>query len=810
MKDSKKHRAAIAAQASPRQEECRAGCEPRLSRASKRFPGPRMSGSAALTPARGCTFGHARFLHGLAGLFVAGGLYTGAAIAHEGIEEITVWGEARPIGRTSYSSPATTLTPEDLVSINAVTTEDLVKYEPGLVVRRRYIGDANGTLGMRGSNMFQTTRTMVFADGIPLHYYLQTQWNGAPRWALVGADEVARIDVIYGPFSAEYSGNAMGGVINIETAIPTERQFHARGTWFVQDFDHAGFDEDVDGYKGFFSYGDRFGDLSVYASYNRLENDSQPMDFLFAPVRAAAGGEQDVTGADADTDEFGNPVAVFGDTGIQEATTDQWKLKVGYEMGDWLALVTAAYEIRDIERLSAGNYLRDAAGNPVFNGTVMQDGLAFDVRSRDFAVSDQDRESLLLGGRVQGPLTEDWWLEVSLSYFGILEDETRTSLADPRDPAWTPAGGITDYDEANWKTAEVRLETDSLLGNPDLSLVTGYRFEHYELEVSNWDSANYAAGVKTALSNQSGGETEIHALYAQLGWRFLENWDVALGGRYEWWSSDDGFFNDLARGVRQQHRDRSVERFSPKFSLGFSPDPWRFRYSLAKAYRFPIVEELFQNEFRTTGTALANASLRPEDGLHHNLMLEYLLGTGSVRVNLFYETIDDVIFSQVAVVRNQTLSTFLPIDEVETKGVEFIYDQVNLFDGLLDVRFNAVYTDAEITRNRLNPAIEGNTFPRMPKWRTNLLLTWHVNDRWDIGGSVSHASDSYGRLDNLDTASEVYGAHDAYTFVNLRTSFRVNQNLGLGLGVDNVMDDRAFVHHPWPGRTAYLEGWLSF
>jgi iron complex outermembrane receptor protein len=299
-------------------------------------------------------------------------LYAGAAAAHDpAMEEITVWGEARPLDRTNYTSPGTMLTPEDLVSINAVTTEDLVRYEPGLIIRRRYIGDANGTLGMRGSNMFQTARTMVFADGIPLHYLLQTQWNGAPRWALVGPDEVARIDVISGPFSAEYSGNAMGGVINIETAIPTEREIHARGSWFRQDFDAAGFDENLDGYKGFLSYGDRFGDLSVYASWNHLENDSQPMDFRFAPTRPAAGGETGVTGAHQDTDEIGNAVAVFGDTGIEQAVTDQWKLKVGYEAGEWLALVTAAYESRDIERDAAGNYLRNAAGDPVFNGTVV-------------------------------------------------------------------------------------------------------------------------------------------------------------------------------------------------------------------------------------------------------------------------------------------------------------------------------------------------------------------------------------------------------------------------------------------------------
>jgi len=86
-------------------------------------------------------------------------------------DEITVWGEGRR--ETNYVSPDSILLPQDLASVTAVTTEDLIKYEPSIIIRRRFIGDANGTIGMRGSNMFQTTRTMVFADGIPLHYFLR-------------------------------------------------------------------------------------------------------------------------------------------------------------------------------------------------------------------------------------------------------------------------------------------------------------------------------------------------------------------------------------------------------------------------------------------------------------------------------------------------------------------------------------------------------------------------------------------------------------------------------------------------------------
>lgn len=742
---------------------------------------------------------------------VSSGLaFNAADAAHNtDIEEIKVWGQQQPLGNTNYASPSSILMPEDMVSINAATTEDLVKYEPALVIRRRFIGDPNGTMGIRGSNMFQTTRSMVFADGVPLHYFLQTRWNGSPRWSLVSADEIAQVEVIYGPFSAEYGGNAMGGVVNIETAIPTQRKIHAEGSFFNQSLDAFGFDEELQGYKGFVSYGDTFGNISVYGSYNHLDNDSQPQTFSFSDFTQPGGGEQPVTGAIESTDEFGNEALYFGNDGSVKSTMDNLKFKIGYDWNDgWSALLNIAYEKRELSTDSPDNYLETDSDERIWDGRVMQNGRAFSIDRSDFAVSEQDRQSLLLGGRLEGALTDDWWLQLDLSVFTILDDVTHESLANPRDPAFTPAGEITDFDDTGWQTAEIKLQNNQLLGSESLNLVTGYRFERYSLEINNYDSTDFANGVKTALTNTSGGETRLHAAYGQLGWQITATWDMALGGRFEYWRSKDGFFGETQI---TQLPSRSETRFSPKFSVGFVPDEsWDIRYSLAKAYRFPIVEELFQNSRNTQGTSLADARLEPEDGLHQNLKLERSLGSGYARVNLFHEIIEDVIFSQTAIVDNRSINTFIPISEVTTRGIEFIYNQPDIFNSDVDIRFNTTYTDAEITRNRPNPAIEGNIMPRMPKWRTNLLVTWHINEKWDIGGGLRHASNSFDNLDNSDTAENVYGAQDSYTFVNLKSSYRVNRNLKLSLGLDNVFDETAYVFHPWPERTLFVEAVVDY
>ena len=719
-------------------------------------------------------------------------------------EAITVFGEGQK--ETNYVSPKSILLPQDLEPITVHTTEDLVKYEPSVIIRRRFVGDANGVMGIRGSNMFQTTRSMVFADGIPLHYFLQTQWNGAPRWGLVNADEIAFVEVVYGPFSAEYSGNAMGGVVNIETQIPTDGRFHFEGMLINQDFDHLGVEENsLGGFRGFLSYGDRIGNFSIYGAMTRLQNDGQTQDFRFDTYSEPTGGEIPVSGALASTNEYGDAAKYYGNSGYVDSLTDQFKLKLGYEFGDgWLALLNTGFEVRDINRQAPENYLVAPNGQTVWDGSVVQDGVAFDVRGRNFSIDDHDRETLLLGLRLTGPLSDSWNMTASISSFEILEDETRASLLNPADPAYTPAGTVRDYDDAAWQSFEIKFQNDAVAGNSDLSFVTGYRWEAYELGVTNYDSDDWRSGERTSLNNASGGDSQLQALYAQLGWRLSDAFDLTVGGRYEDWESKNGFWNN--GGEIDNHIDRQDDRFSPKLSLGYRPnDVWQFRASAAKAYRFPIVEELFQNERRTNGTSIANANLEPEDGTHFNLMAERFFSGGAIRLNLFTETVEDVIISQSSVIDNRFIFTFLPVDEVETSGAEIIWDQARVYDTKLSTRINVSYLDSEITKNSPNPRVEGKVFPRMPKWRMHWLLNYALTPKWDVGGGIRYASNSYGDLDNGDTASRVFGAHDSYTQVNLKGGYQVNETVRFNLSIDNLTDQLAFVHHPWPGRTMTLE-----
>jgi len=728
------------------------------------------------------------------------------AADQQALEEVVVWGE-QSNQRAASAHPSSLLTQQDLVSINVATTEDVVKFEPSLVIRRRFIGDSNGTMGMRGSNMFQTSRSMVFADGVPLHYLLQSRWNGAPRWTMVSASEIAQVEVLYGPFSAEFSGNSMGGVVLIESAIPQEREFHFDTSYFSQSFDAYGFDDTVNGHKAFFSYGDKIGDTSVYFSYNRLDSESQPQTFYYGGSTSAS-SLTTVAGGIAGNDERSNLRTYFGDTGVQDTRTDNYKVKIGQEFGQWQALLNIAYEDRLNGANSPNSYLRDTSGTTVWSGDVVQNGLAFNAPSSRLGVSEQERDSLSVGLRLRGPVAEGVVFEANLNQFDVLRDETRSSFSNPSDSDYSLAGQVNDFGDTGWSSAEAKLFFDSL-GVDGLGLIVGARHDAYELNMDVYSSDNYRAGEFNGFTSRSGGETQMNAVFAQMNWDINAQWDLGLGARWEKFESDNGYFSKDDAATPEFDvvavPKTSRKEVSPKFSVGYQPvDQWRFAYALGKAYRFPIVEELFSQYSAYNAISVANPELQPEDGWHQNIMLERDVAGGTVRVNLFQETIKDVVESQSEnLPGGLSVRTFIPVDEIETRGVEFIANIDDLGISNLDVRFNMVYTDSEIVKNDPDPSIEGNTYPRMPEWRGNLLMTYHVNSQWDAGINFQYASDSFGRNDNTDNEDGVYGAQDDFKRLGLKTTYNLTNGVALGFGVDNVTDELSFVAHPWPGRTYY-------
>ena len=187
-------------------------------------------------------------------------------------------------------------------TINATDSEDALKYLPSLLVRKRYIGDDNhAVLSTRASGTGNPARSMVYADGVLLSNYLGNGPTNTPRWGLVTPEEIERVDVLYGPFSAAYPGNSVGAVVDYVTRMPTRFEAHAKVSAFGQSFKLYGTDRTFDGNQASASLGNRNGDWSWLINANRTSSVGQPLTFATRAISAAppAAGAIAVTGGGA-------------------------------------------------------------------------------------------------------------------------------------------------------------------------------------------------------------------------------------------------------------------------------------------------------------------------------------------------------------------------------------------------------------------------------------------------------------------------------------------------------------------------------
>ncbi|MEI9927376.1 MAG: hypothetical protein WDN44_06270 [Sphingomonas sp.] len=99
------------------------------------------------------------------------------------------------------------------------------------------IGDTQAPLATRTAGLGASARSLIYADGALLSSLIgNNNTIASPRWGLVAPEEVARIDVHYGPFSAAYPGNSIGAVVNIVTRLPERLEASATALTNLQDF----------------------------------------------------------------------------------------------------------------------------------------------------------------------------------------------------------------------------------------------------------------------------------------------------------------------------------------------------------------------------------------------------------------------------------------------------------------------------------------------------------------------------------------------------------------------------------------------
>ncbi len=110
------------------------------------------------------------------------------------------------------------VTPERLSLTVAQTTDEYLSLIPGVRVNRPFgLFSHKSVVSMRGLSGNEQARALVLIDGIPVN----KADGGSVNWNLISTFDIDRIEVVKGPTSALYGGNAMGGIVNVITSVPT-------------------------------------------------------------------------------------------------------------------------------------------------------------------------------------------------------------------------------------------------------------------------------------------------------------------------------------------------------------------------------------------------------------------------------------------------------------------------------------------------------------------------------------------------------------------------------------------------------------
>lgn len=711
-------------------------------------------------------------------------------------------------------TPATveSVSREQFQNWNVVNTEDVLKYMPNFAVRKRYIGDPNSIVAVRGTSNVQSARALVYADGLLLSNLLGNSYTFAPRWSMVFPDEIAQVDVLYGAFSALYPGNSLGATVAITTRMPTRFEADADVRAFTQHFSLYGVNERFNGSEASATIGDRIGKFSYLLGVNHLENTSQPLQFatLAQSTKPAAAGDTPVTGAYFYNNQNGTPTAVIGvnGEGIQHSVQDQFKLKAQYEFTPWLqGGFTLGYWHRKYDDATS-TFLVDANGNPVYSGKVAIGGAEYTIPAAALAPSSGWSENWLYGVSLATRNATGWNGEAIASYYDVANSVARTANAGG---PGNGAGAVTYGDGTGWKTFELKATYTPLspqAGIANHRLAFGYHYDNYFLENRAYDTAAWRDGGAGAFNNAFAGKTETQALYAQDAWRFLPRFKFVYGLRYEDWRAYGGY--QALRGTTVPYADARERHVSPKLSLSFdATQDLTLRASIGRAYRFATVGELFQGQINGSSIVNNNPNLRPEDDLAKELTAEWAHWGGLVRVSLFQDDVKNSIFSQTDTTVIPNVTNYQNIGKVRSRGIESSYQGEDVLVRGLDLLASVAYTQSKITANAQNPASIGKYFYRVPLWRVDLATTYHMGARSAVTLAARYSGRQYNTLTNTDSNPNVYGGTSTYVVADAKYTFRPTKASEVGVGIDNIFDARYFVYHPYPGRTFYLEAKLK-
>lgn len=726
---------------------------------------------------------------------------------------IVVTGQ-RLVDTQPSSSSKETVTAESVsATVNTINVEDALRYAPDILVRKRHVGDTQDPITTRTSGVGSSARSLIYADGVLLSALIGNNNSAAsPRWGMVAPEEIERIDVLYGPFSAAYPGNSIGAVVNITTRMPDALEFTAKAVASTQHFSQYGTGDDYPTGQLSAVLGDRIGPWRFWLAETHSDTRGQPLTYVVAVRPGTTSGTGAVTtGAFDDGNKLGQRVAVLGASGLEHQVQDNAKLKVSYDLPGGLLATYALGLFNQKDHSTVQGYLTNSTGAPVYAGALNIGGYAYNVAASAFSNGAYHLDETHYGQSLSLKSAPDRafaWDAVVTSYDYDKDIQRTASTALPGGFASGTAGTISRLDGTGWVTGDVRARWRPFGAEDERTLTFGAHTDRFVFKNPKYATTDWVGGPQGAQTSYAQGKTETYALWLQGEAPLAPTLTLTAGARYEAWRAYDGYNYSLNPALSVTQPRLNADKLSPKLALEWRPaGGWTLSGRYGRAYRFPTVTELYQTV--TTGAVLSvpNPNLKPERADGFDLSAERGWRKGKVRLSLFQETIRNDLISQSAplLAGSSTLFNYVQnVDRVKTNGAEVVWEGIEVVP-TLTLSGSVTYTDAKIKADAAFPTAVGKRLPQLPKLRSTLVATWRPARDWSATVAGRYAGRAFANLDNSDTYANTYTGFSAFFVMDARVRWQASPHWAVAVGAENLLNRKYFLFHPFPQRTILAE-----
>lgn len=713
-----------------------------------------------------------------------------------GLEAVVVTATRSPSTASGVPASVSVVGAPEIEQRNVARFGDAVVEVPGLYVRgaamgATFPGSGQAVLSLRG--IPRTPRTLVMIDGLPINNAL----SGGVNVAGISLENVERVEVVRGPFSALWGGNAMGGVVNFITASPDQPLAELHGGVGSHGLRAGGgvLRKRFEGGLG----------VSMSFGYRESKGDADAEYVVKTPSAGAA--TIPVSGAIPTRTVDGTPAWWVGLKGARPWSQSNAQATFDWKLGD-ATRMTAGFGWGEykVGYSNPTSFLAGPSGAPVFAGSVGFAAIApqrISLLESDFLTPTPAFERDLrifttLEHRFAGGST----LKVN---FGRLEH--RFTFVQAGRTARYESGAGTLTEQPNDRT-DLDVSWRNPLGKSTV-LTTGFALNHSTLDRSTRSLSYWRdADTDTALTGTSTGKSDSAALFVQSETFILERGRLVLGARYDRFTTSGSIVDTSGA---QDYPSHSFGRLSPKAAFAWQASPeWTLRTSLGAGFRPPALLDLY-SRFTVPGSVAgtlvlydASPGLAPERVISFDAGVDYATAGGlQASVTAFAQDLRDLIYRRSI---TPTLTRAENTGEARVDGIEASLRAPTGVRGLRAIGSLTHNFRYEITRNDAVPATVGKQLTDVPRTMWSLGAEY-ASGPWTGLLVYRHVSHVFGSGDDLNqnTTQGVFGSYDSYGVASLKVGYRFNRQLAASLSVDNLVNREYFVFNRQPGRTVYGE-----